>query len=75
MREKVIISYFKCGTPQGDELYRETKCELERSGIRGLDVEVVLRENDTLVGRDAFMCDDVIIFDASLEGEKPGQMH
>ena len=75
MREKVIISYFKCGTPQGDELYRETKCELERSGIRGFDVEVVLRENDTLVGRDAFMCDDVIIFDASLEGEKPGQQY
>lgn len=75
MREKVIISYFKCGTPQGDELYRETKCELERSGIQGLDVEVVLRENDTLVGRDAFMCDDVIIFDASLEGEKPGQQY
>lgn len=75
MREKVIISYFKCGTPQGDELYRETKCELERSGIRGLDVEVVLRENDTLAGRDAFMCDDVIIFDASLEGEKPGQQY
>lgn len=75
MREKIVISYFKCSSPQGEELYRETKSELERSGIRGFDVEVVLRENDTLAGRDAFMCDDVIIFDASLEGEKLGNQY
>lgn len=75
MREKVVISYFKCNSPQGDELYRETKCEFERKGIQGLDVEIVLRENETLVGRDAFMCDDVLIFDASLEGKKMGQQY
>ncbi len=75
MREKVVISYFKCDSPQGDELYKEAKCKLERCGIQGLDVEVVLRENDTLVGRDAYMCDDVVIFDASLEGEEIGRQY
>lgn len=75
VREKVVISYFKCDSPQGDELYRETKCELERSGIQGLDVEVVLRENDTLTGIDAYMCDDIVIFDASLEGEEVGRQY
>lgn len=75
MREKVVISYFKCDSPQGDELYRGTKYELEREGIQELDVEVVLRKNDTLVGRDAFICDDIIIFDASLEGEEIGRQY
>lgn len=75
MKEKVIISYFKCDSHQGDELYRKTKCELEHRGIQGLDIEVILRANDTLLGRDAFMCDDVVIFDASLEGEEAGQQY
>lgn len=75
MRERIVVSYFKCDSPQGDELYRETKRKLELEGVQGLDVEVVLRENDTLVGRDAFMCDDVVIFDASLEGGKAGRQY
>ncbi len=75
MGEKVIISYFKCDSPQGNELYRETKRELERRGIQGLDAEVILRENETLAGRDAFMCDDVVIFDASLEGNDAGRQY
>ena len=75
MKEKIIISYFKCDSHQGDELYRKTKHELEQRSIQGMDVEVVLRESDTLVGRDAFMCNDIVIFDASLEGEEVGQQY
>lgn len=75
MREKVVVSYFKCNSSQGNELYQMIKNELENGGIHELEVEVVLRDNDTLAGRDAFMCDDVIIFDASLEGEDAGRQY
>lgn len=75
MREKVVISYFKCDSPQGEELYTQVKYELEQNCIQGLDIEVVLRENDMLTGRDAYVCDDVVIFDASLEGEKLGRQY
>lgn len=75
MREKVIVSYFKCNSPQGNELFQKVKCELENKGIHELEVEVVLRDNDTLVGRDAFMCDDVIIFDVSLDDEDVGRQY
>ena len=75
MREKVVVSYFKCNSLQGDELYQLIKHEFESGSIHGLEVEVILRENDTLAGRDAFMCDDLIIFDASLEGEELGRQY
>lgn len=69
MENKITVSYFKCDTRQGSELFRRTKNMLEAMEIQGRRVEVLLRKNDPFVATEAYLCDDVVIFDGSLEDE------
>lgn len=69
MENKITISYFKCDTQQGNELFRRTKDMLEKMEVEGLKIEVILRKNDPFTATEAYLCDDVVIFDGSLEDE------
>lgn len=69
MGNKITVSFFKCDTRKGNELFRQTKNMLEAMDIGGKGIEVVLRRNDPFTAIEAYLCDDVIIFDGSLEDQ------
>lgn len=71
MDQKITVSYFKCDSQMGEDLFKRTKSALEQSGVHGVPVEVTLRENDPFTATEAYLCDDVVIFDGSLGGEVP----
>lgn len=74
MGNKITVSFFKCDTQEGDELFRRAKGMLEQMEIGGRKAEVVLRENNPFSATEAYLFDDIVIFDASLEdaSQKPG---
>lgn len=81
MDNKITVSYFKCDTQKGNELFLETKNKLEALSIGAKKIEVNLQRNDPFVATEAYLCDDVIIFDGSLEdweqdaGDNIGQQY
>lgn len=74
MEDKITVSYFKCDTREGNELFLETKSILEKMDVGEKRIEVNLQKNDPFVATEAYLCDDVVIFDGSLEdqGENAG---
>lgn len=67
MESKITAAYFKCDTKKGNELYIRTKDMLENLIIGGRKIEVNRKENTPLAAAEAYLCDDIVIFDASLE--------
>ncbi len=76
MGNKITVSYFKCDSGDGNELFQIVKDMLEQMEIGGKRAEVILRENNPFPAMEAYLFDDTIIFDASLEdaGQKPGDI-
>ena len=67
MENTITVSYFKCDTKDGNELFIRIKDMLEKMDLGGKKIEVTLQENNPFLATEAYLCDDVVIFDGSLE--------
>lgn len=62
MDNKITVSYFRCDTQAGNELFIRTKDMLEKMDIGGRKTEVTLQKNNPFLATEAYLCDDVVIF-------------
>lgn len=67
MENRITVSYFKCDTKDGNELFIRIKDMLEKMDWGEKKIEVNLQENNPFLATEAYLCDDVVIFDGSLE--------
>lgn len=70
MENKITVSYFRCDTREGNELFIKMKDMLEKMDLGDKKIEVNLQENNPFLATEAYLCDDVVIFDGSLEDQE-----
>lgn len=70
MDNVLTVSYFKCDSQKGNDLFQRAKSMLENMDLGDKKIEIVLRTNNPFVSTEAYLCDDVVIFDGSLEDEE-----
>ena len=70
MENKITVSYFKCDTQKGNELFQMVRDMLETMEVCGHKVEMILQKNNPFIATESYLCDDIIIFDGSLEDEE-----